>query len=205
MSVLKWKVISSSNFALFFIVMIHNSSVNFKVIPFPVWTKGSHQSSNFDTVKCSGENLPNFSCLFSNHWSLFLQNLHNSSVSRKITPLYFWRSNNIYFGHKEPIKKNKFLDFSSARVKFCEVHVNFKTTSQLPLNFCIILHCHDTYNSSVNLKLIHFILWTKASYQIPILILSSALVKICKIPHDIFQATSQFFFKFCITLQWHER
>ena len=40
MSVLKWKANSSSNFALFFIVMIHNSSVNFKVIPFLLWTKG---------------------------------------------------------------------------------------------------------------------------------------------------------------------
>ena len=143
MSVLKWKVNSSSNFALFFIVIVmtHNSYVNFKVISFLLWTKGSHQSSNFDTFKCSGENLPNFSCLFSNHWSVFLQNLHNSSLSWKITPLYFCSSNNIYFGQKEPIKKK---DFSSTQVKFCEVHVNFKTTSQFLLNFCIILHCHDT-------------------------------------------------------------
>ena len=146
MSVLKWKVNSSSNFALFFIAITHNSSVNFKVIPFLLWTKGSHQSSNFDTFKCSGENLRNSSCLFSNQWSVFLQNLHNSSVSWKITPLYFCSSNNIYFGHKEPIKtKKKFPDFSSARVKICEVHVNFKTTSQLVFNFCIILYCHNTY------------------------------------------------------------
>ena len=123
--------------------MTHNSYVNFKVMPFLPWTKGSHQSSNFDTFKCSGENLPNFSCLFSKHWSVFLQNLSNSSLSQKITPLYFCSSNNIYFGQKEPIKK-KCSDFSSARVKFCEVHVNFKTKSQFLLNFCIILHCHDT-------------------------------------------------------------
>ena len=30
-------------------------------------------------------------------------------------------------------------------------------------------------------------------------------MKICQIPHVIFQAKSQFFFKFCITLQCHER
>ena len=118
MSVLKWKVSSSSIFVSFFIAMTHNTSVNFKVIPFLLWTKGSHQSPNFNTFKCSGENLPNFSSLFSNHKSVFLQNLHISSVSWKITPLYFCSSNNIYFGHKEPIKKI-FLDFSSARVKFC--------------------------------------------------------------------------------------
>ena len=107
MSVLKWKVNFPSNFALLFIVMTHNSSVNFKFIPFLLWTKGSLQSSNFDTFKCSGENLPNFSYLFLNHWSVFLQNLHNSSVSWKITPLYFCSSNNIYFGHKESIKTKK--------------------------------------------------------------------------------------------------
>ena len=142
-SILKRQVNSTSNFALFFIAMIHNSSVNFKVIPFLLQTKGSHQSSNFDTFKCSGENLPNFSCLFSNHWSVFLQNLHNSSVPWKITPLYFYSSNNIYFCHKEPIK-NFLLDFLSAWVKICEVHVNFKMTNQFLFNFCIILHCHDT-------------------------------------------------------------
>ena len=144
MSVLKWRVKSSPNFPLFFIVMPHNSSVNFKVIPFLLWTKGSHQNSNVDTFKCSGENLPNFSRLFWNHWPVFLQNLHNSSVSWKITLLYFCSSNNIYFGHKEPVKKNNFLDFSSAWVKFCEFHVDFKTTSPFLFNFCIILHCHNT-------------------------------------------------------------
>ena len=48
---------------------------------FSEFTSEHHQSSNFDTFKCSGENLPNFSCRFSNHSSVFLQNLHNTSVS----------------------------------------------------------------------------------------------------------------------------
>ena len=108
-SVLKWQVNSSSDVALFFIVMTHNSSGNFKVTPFLLWTKGSHQSPNFDTFKCSAENVPDFLCHFSNHKSGFLQNLHNSSVSWKITPLYFCNSNNIYFGHKEPIKTKQFF------------------------------------------------------------------------------------------------
>ena len=53
-------------------------------------------------------------------------------------------------------------------------------------------------------------LWILSSYlsyfglkhliNIPILRLSIALVKICNIPHVIFLITSQFFFKFCITL-----
>ena len=108
MSILKRQVSSSSTFVSFFIFMTYKSYLNFKVIHFLLWAKGSHQSSNFDTFKCSGENLPNFSCLFSNHWSVFLQNLHNSSVSWKITPLYFCSSSNTYFGHKEPIKIQMF-------------------------------------------------------------------------------------------------
>ena len=48
----------------FFIAMTHDSSVNVKLINFLLWTKGSHQSPNFDTFECSGENLPNSSCQF---------------------------------------------------------------------------------------------------------------------------------------------
>ena len=133
---------SSSNFALFFIVMTNNSSASFKVIP---WTKGSHQSPNFDIFKCSVENMPNFSNLFSNRKSVFLQNFYISLVSWKITPLYFCSSNNIYTLVTRSQLKQKFFRLSSARVKICGVlHVNFKTTSQFLFNFCIIFHCHDT-------------------------------------------------------------
>ena len=55
MSALKWQVSSSSNFVSFFIVLTDNSSVNFKLILFQLWIKGSHQNSNFETFKCSGE------------------------------------------------------------------------------------------------------------------------------------------------------
>ena len=84
---------------------------------------------------------------------------HNSSVSRKITLLYFCSSNNIYFGHKEPIKKN--LDFSSARVKFCEVpYAKFETTSRFLSKFCIPLQFHErlllcTFFSSNNIYFAH--------------------------------------------------
>ena len=50
-----------------------------------------------------------------------------------------------------------------------------------------------------------FYLGQKDPIKAPVLILSSALVKIFKIPHVIFQTTSQFFFEFCITLQCHEK
>ena len=89
MSILNWQVNSSSIFASFFIAMTHNSSVNFKLIHFLLWTKGSHQCLNFDTFECAGENLLNSSCHFPNHKLVFLQTLHHSLMSWKITLLYF--------------------------------------------------------------------------------------------------------------------
>ena len=111
MSIIKRQVISPSTFVSFFIVMTHNSSINFKVIPFLLWTKESHQSPNFESFKNSGENLPNFSCHFPNHKSVFLQNLHNSSMSWKINFLYFCSSNNIYLAQKESINVKMFETF----------------------------------------------------------------------------------------------
>ena len=93
MSILKCQVNSSSNFASFFIVMTHDSSVDFKLILFLLWIKGSHQNSNFETFICSGENLLYSSCHFPNHKPIFLQILNHPSVSSKITPLHFFRSN----------------------------------------------------------------------------------------------------------------
>ena len=58
----------------------------------------------FEIFECSGENLPNSSCHFPNHKTVFLQILHDSLVSWKITPLYLFRSNIIYFAQKGPIK-----------------------------------------------------------------------------------------------------
>ena len=85
----------TSQFLFKFCIILHchgyHSSVNFNLMHFLPWAKGSHQSPNFDTFKSSGENLPNF-CHFSNHQSVFLQIFHNSSVSWKIIPLYCFSS-----------------------------------------------------------------------------------------------------------------
>ena len=70
MSTLKLQVNSSSNFASFFIVMADNSSVDFKLILFQLWIKGSHQNPSFETFKCPGENLPYSSFHFPNHKSV---------------------------------------------------------------------------------------------------------------------------------------
>ena len=104
MSILKRQVNSSSDFSSFFSVITHNSSVHFYLMHFLLWTKGSYESTKFDTFKGFGENLSNSSCHFPNRKSVFLQILHHSSVLCKITSLYFFRSNVIYFALKEPIK-----------------------------------------------------------------------------------------------------
>ena len=115
MSILKRQVSSSSIFVSFFTVMTHNFSLNFKLIHFLLWTIGSHQSSNSDTFKCSAENLPNSSCHFPSNKSVLLQILHHFSMPSGITPLYFFRSNNIYFVQKEPIKVKNFETFECSR------------------------------------------------------------------------------------------
>ena len=56
-----------------------------------------------------------------------------------------------------------------------------------------------TYNSSVSCSSCIFYFGQKDPMKIPILTLSSVLMKICQIPHAIFQTTSQFFFKFYVT------
>ena len=110
MSALKWQVNSTSNFALFFIVLIHNSSVNFKIIHFlPIKVRILTLSSALVKI-CQISHV-----IFSNYKLVFLQILHHSSVSWKITPVYFFSSNIIYFRHKEPIKTN--FRLSSSWVK----------------------------------------------------------------------------------------
>ena len=145
MSVLKQHVSASSTLVSFFTVMTHNSSVNFKLIHSLLWTKGSHQSSNFDTSKCSGENLPNSSSHFPKKQVSFSSNLHHSLISWKITPLNIFSSNNIYFAQKGPIKVKIFGTFECS-VKTCQIpYVIFEKTNRFLSKFFIPLQSHERY------------------------------------------------------------
>ena len=143
MSVLKRHFSSSSIFVSFFIVMTHNSSLNFKVINFILWPKGSHQSSNFDIFECSCENLPNPTSFskqqvgfFSIFASLFNVMKYNSSL--------LFQSNNIYLAQKRPIKEEIF-ETLSAYVKICHIpYANLETTGQFLSKFCIPLQFHES-------------------------------------------------------------
>ena len=143
MSVLKQQVNSSLILVSFFIVMTHKSSVNFKLIHFLLWTKGSHQSPNFQAFVCSGKNLPNSSCHFPNQKLFFLQILHHSSVSWKITPLYIFSLKIIYFAQKEHIKVKILETFKCLGQNSSNPYVNFETTSQFLFKFCITLQSHE--------------------------------------------------------------
>ena len=131
MLTLKWQVSSSSIFVSLFIVMTYNSSVDFKLILFKLWIKGSHQNPNFETLKRSGQRLSNSSCKLWNDKSVPLQILRHSSLSWQMTPLWILSSYFFNFGLKDPIKI-PILRLSSALVKICHIpHVIFQTTSQL--------------------------------------------------------------------------
>ena len=143
MSILKWKVDSSSNFESVFIVMAHNPFVNFKPFFFLLWAKRAHQSPTFDTFECSSEHLPNFSCLSpnykssSNFASLFNVMKDNSSV-------FFQLKQDILCSKRRPLKLT-FFWLLSAPVKIRQIlYVNPEMASQFHVKFCIILRCHNT-------------------------------------------------------------
>ena len=119
--------------------------------------------------------------------------------------MYFCSSNNIYFGHKEPIKK-MFLDFSNARVKFCQTpYANFETTSRFLSKFCISLQFHERlFLCTFLAQPIHTLL-KRSPLKWKSLRLLSARVKFCQTPYANFETTSRFLSKFCIPLQFHER
>ena len=74
----------------------------------------------------------------SNLASIFSAIKHNSPILFVAQTLYTLVKSNL-------LKKCKFLEFSSVRVKVCQIpHVNFELTSQFLFKFGIILDCHDT-------------------------------------------------------------
>ena len=149
--------------------------------------------------------MANSLCQFLNNKLIPLEILYPSSVSWKITPLYFFSSNNIYFAQREHIKMKIFGTFKCSSENSSNSSCQFWNDRSIPLQ---ILHHSSLLWHITSLWILssHFSYFRlKDRIIIPILRLSIALVKICHIPHVIFQTTSQFFFKFCITLQCHER
>ena len=143
-------------------------------------------------------------CHFWQHKSVFLQILHQSLVPSNITPLYFFSSNIIYFGQKQPIKVQIFEIFECSGQNSSNSSCQFWTDKSIPLQF---LH-HSSLSWHITpmyiLSSCIFNFGQKNVIKVPILRLSSALVKICQIPHVIFGSTSQFSFKFFINLECNQ-
>ena len=99
--------------------ILYPSSVSWNITPLNFFSSNNiyfaHKElikvKTFRTFERSGQNLSNFLCQFWNDESIPLQILYPSSVSWKITSLYFFGSNNIYFAQKEHIKIKVFETF----------------------------------------------------------------------------------------------
>ena len=73
----------------------------------------------------------------SNFTSIFITTKHQSSV--------LFLAQTLHTLVKSSPLKSKFLRFSSAQFKICQIpYVSFELTSQFLFNFCTILHFHDT-------------------------------------------------------------
>ena len=92
MSILKRQFSSSSIFASFFIAITYNSSVNFKLIHFLLWTKGSHQSSNFYSwhSRVFWWKIAKFFMSFSQQQVSFSLNLASFNVMKDDSSVLIW-------------------------------------------------------------------------------------------------------------------
>ena len=158
----------------------------------------------FETFECSAQILSNSLCQFWNDNSIPLQILYPSSVSWKIIPLYFFSSSNIYFAQKKPIKMKFFEIFECSGQILSNSFCQFWNKESIPLQIL--------YLSSISWKITLLCFLAQAKYILlkrsrltwNFLRLSSAHVKIHQISHVSFEITSQFLFKFCIILHYHD-
>ena len=87
----------------------------------------------FNTFDCSGQNLSNSLCQFWNDKLIPLQILYPYSVSWKITPLYFFRSNNFYFVQKGYIEMKVFETFDISGQNLLNFFCQFWNGKSIPL------------------------------------------------------------------------
>ena len=142
MSILK-QVDSSRNFVSLFSFMKDNPLYFFSSNNIYFAQKEPIKVKIFETFEYSGQNLSNSLSQFWNDKSIPLQMLHPSSVSWKITRLYFLPQT-IYTLLKRSLLKWKFFRLPSAQVKICHIpYANFETTSKFLSKFCIPLQFHE--------------------------------------------------------------
>ena len=125
--------------------ILYPSSVSWKIIPLYFFSSNkicfAHKEpikvKIFEAFECSGQNLTNSLCKFLNDKLIPLQILYPTSVSWKITPLYFFSSNKIYFAQKKHIKMKIFETFKCSGQNSSNSLCQFKNDKSIPLQ---ILH-----------------------------------------------------------------
>ena len=132
------------NCAIHLFPFYFNASGRSGCFEFLFWYSSIILLSKMKSLFSACESLPNLSCHFGKHKSVFLQILHQSSVPANITSQYFFSSNIIYLGQKDLIKVQIFETFECSIQVLSKCGLNFEITSQFLFKFCIILHCHDT-------------------------------------------------------------
>ena len=125
--------------------ILYPSSVSWKIITLYFFSSNNIYFAQkepikmkiFETFKCSCQILSNSLCQFGNDELIPLRILYPSSVSWKITPLYFLSSNNIYFFQKEHMKKKVFETFMCSGQNSSNSSCQFWIDKSIPLQ---ILH-----------------------------------------------------------------
>ena len=130
--------------------ILHPSSASWKIIPLSFFSSNNIYFAHrepikvkiFEALKDSGQNFSNFLWQFLNDKSIPLQILYPSSVSWKITPLYFLAPKIYTLLIRSPLKW-KSLRLLNAQVKICQIpYANFETSWFL-CKFCIPLQFRE--------------------------------------------------------------
>ena len=126
------------------------------------------------------------------------------SAIKQNSPILFL-AQTLYTLFKRSPLKCKFLRFSSARVKICQIpHVSFELTSQFLFNFCIILHCHDTKLPCKFSAHTFSSLDKRTPSKSQFLDFRTCSGENLLNSYVIFESKSHFPFKFCISNQCHQ-
>ena len=90
-----------------------------------LWTKRAHQCAIFRLLGALMKVHPILHTIFKTARSGFIQILHHCSVSWKITPLYFFSSNLIYFGQKLLVFWVVWWKFTKFLMSYLKLQVSF--------------------------------------------------------------------------------
>ena len=141
---------SSFRFTSIFSAIKHSSSVLSKFKHYRLWLKAIRWRANFwDLWVLRCQNSLNSSCQFWTNKSIPLQILHHSPVSWRIASLYFFSSNIIYFGQRQPITGQILETFECSSQNWSNSLCQFWNDKSFPLQ---IFH-----QSSVSLRITPFL------------------------------------------------